>query len=90
MSTPYNFITTNDITGGSSGSPVINKNAEIIGVAFDGNIESIPGNFIYTTEANRCVNVSSQAILQILRYIGDAERIAAELEQGKIPEKFTD
>jgi hypothetical protein len=88
LSTPFNFITTNDITGGSSGSPVINKNAEVIGIAFDGNIESLPGNFIYSTEKNRCVNVTSQGILAVLRYIGDAERITAELELGMIPNKY--
>ncbi len=88
MSTQYNFISTNDITGGSSGSAVINKNAEIIGAAFDGNIESISGNFLYNPSNNRMVSVSSEAILQILRYIGDAERIADELEAGKITEEY--
>jgi len=88
LSTPYNFITTNDITGGSSGSPVINKNAEIIGVAFDGNIESIPGNFLYNPSKNRMVAVSSQAMLQILKYIGGAGRISDELELGKIPKVY--
>ena len=88
MSTQYNFISTNDITGGSSGSAVINKEAEIIGVAFDGNIESIPGNFLYNPSNNRMVSVSSEAILQILRYIGDANRIADELEAGKITEEY--
>ncbi len=88
MSTQYNFISTNDITGGSSGSAVINKNAEIIGAAFDGNIESIPGNFLYNPSNNRMVSVSSKAILQILRYIGDAERIADELEAGEITDKY--
>ncbi|MEN8192095.1 MAG: S46 family peptidase [Bacteroidota bacterium] len=87
MSTQYNFISTNDITGGNSGSPVLNKNAEVIGAAFDGNIESIPGNFLYNPTSNRMVSVSSEAILQILKYIGNAERIADELEVGKIPEK---
>lgn len=85
MSTQYNFISTNDITGGSSGSAVINKDAEIIGAAFDGNIESISGNFLYNPAKNRMISVSSKAILQILRYIGGAERIADELEKGKIP-----
>ena len=88
MSTQYNFISTNDITGGSSGSAVINKEGEVIGAAFDGNIESIPGNYLYNPTNNRMVSVSSEAILQILKYIGDAERIADELEAGKIPEKY--
>ena len=88
MSTQYNFISTNDITGGNSGSPVLNKEAEVIGAAFDGNIESIPGNFLYNPTNNRMVSVSSEAILQILKYIGNAERISDELEAGKIPEKY--
>jgi hypothetical protein len=88
MSTQYNFISTNDITGGNSGSPVINKEAEIIGAAFDGNIESIPGNYLYNKNDNRTVSVSSEAILQILKYIGNANRIADELEAGAIPEKY--
>ncbi len=88
MSTQYNFISTNDITGGNSGSPVINKEAEIIGAAFDGNIESIPGNFLYNPTDNRMISVSSEAILEILKYIANADRIAEELEAGKIPEKY--
>ena len=88
MSTQYNFISTNDVTGGSSGSPVLNKEAEVIGASFDGNIESIPGNILYNPTNNRMVSVSSEAILQILKYIGDAERISNELEAGKIPEEY--
>lgn len=87
-STPYNFISTHDIVGGSSGSAVINKNAEVVGIAFDGNIESIPGNFLYSTEANRMVSVASPGMLEILKYIGNAERIVKELETGKIPEEY--
>lgn len=88
MSTQFNFISTNDITGGSSGSAVINKEAEVIGAAFDGNIESIPGDYLFNPTNNRMITVSSKAILQILRYIGGAERIADELENGSIPEEY--
>ncbi len=84
METPYNFISTNDIVGGSSGSPVINKNGEIIGIAFDGNMESLPGNFIYSTEANRMVSVASQGILEIVDDLLNADRVAEELKNGKI------
>ena len=86
LSTPYNFASTNDITGGSSGSAVINKNQEIVGIAFDGNVESIPGNFIYNPAKNRMVSVASQGILEILSDLMHAKRLAEELKAGKIVE----
>lgn len=84
MSASYNFVSTNDIIGGNSGSPIINKNLEVVGAVFDGNIESLPGNFIFDTTANRTVSVSSAGILQILSNITNAKRIADELKAGKI------
>ncbi|MFH1194341.1 MAG: S46 family peptidase [bacterium] len=89
LATPYNFITTHDITGGSSGSPVINKNAELVGIAFDGNIESIPANFLYTTEKNRMVSVASQAILEIVGDLLKLTRLEKELKTGKIYKEMT-
>ncbi len=88
MSTPFNFVSTNDITGGSSGSAVINKDAEVVGIAFDGNIESITGNLIYLPEINRMVSVASQAMLEILDDIAGAKRISSELRLGRIPEEY--
>jgi hypothetical protein len=88
LSVPYNFISTNDIVGGNSGSPIINKNMEVVGVAFDGNIESLPGTFIYLPKANRTVSVASQGIIELLNTILNAKRIAAELEAGKIPDEY--
>ena len=84
-STPYNFISTNDIIGGNSGSAIINTKAEVVGAVFDGNMESLSGNFIYTTEANRTVSVASQGIIEILNNITNAKRVAEELKQGKLP-----
>ncbi len=84
LSTIFNFVSTNDITGGSSGSPIINKDAEIVGVAFDGDIESLAGDFLFDEQSNRCVSVSSQAILEIVGDIVGAERIRQELINGKI------
>ena len=84
LSTVYNFISTNDIVGGNSGSAVINKDAEVVGLAFDGNVHSIVGNFIYLPEDNRMVSVASQAILESLDKVYKAERIVTELKSGKM------
>jgi len=83
MSTPFNFISTHDIVGGSSGSAVINKNKEVVGLAFDGNIESNSGYFIYDTVENRMVSVASQGMLEAIQDIYKATRISEELINGK-------
>jgi len=87
LETPYNFITSHDIVGGSSGSAVINKNREIVGVAFDGNVESIPGNYIYIPDSNRMVSVSSGAIIEILQDLLHYDRLSSELKAGKMVEQ---
>ncbi len=86
LSTPLDFVSTNDIVGGNSGSPVININAEIVGLAFDGNIESLPNNYIYTTEANRTVAVSALGMIEAIRDLYKAERLSKEILNGQIVE----
>jgi len=84
MSTPFTMISTHDIVGGSSGSPVINEKKELVGLGFAGNIESNSGYFIYDTDENRMISVCSQAILEAISHIYNSERITEELKSGKM------
>ena len=79
LKSPLNFVSTNDIIGGNSGSAIINQKGEAVGLIFDGNIESLPGNFIFDEEANRSVSVHAGGIYAAMKYIYKADRIIKEL-----------
>ncbi len=83
LKTPFNFVTTNDIIGGNSSSPVINKNGELVGLVFDGNIESLGGDYGFDETVNRTVAVHSEGILSALQKIYGADRIVDELRPAK-------
>lgn len=83
LSLPMNLCTTNDVTGGNSGSPLIDKDANVVGLVFDGNIFSLGGDYGYDPAKNRTIEVDSRALLEGLRKVYHADRIVDEIEAGR-------
>jgi hypothetical protein len=79
LSTPYNFITNNDITGGNSGSPIIDQKGELVGLAFDGNIHSLAGTYYFDGGLNRTIGVDSRGILEARDKVMEAGHLVKEI-----------
>jgi hypothetical protein len=82
LNAPFNFLSTCDIIGGNSGSPVVNRQGEFVGIIFDGNLESLPWDYSFDDRKGRAISVDSAAIIQALDNVYDAKPVARELLTG--------
>jgi len=90
MDTPLNFVSTNDITGGSSGSAILNSDLEIVGLIFDGNLESLPNEYVFNDRSARSISVDARAIIESLSSIYSTDRLVLEILEGRYVETETE
>jgi hypothetical protein len=79
LATPINFASTNDLTGGNSGSPMIDREGRIVGLAFDSNIDLLPATFVFDTTTGRAISVHARGITEALRNVYNARALVREL-----------
>lgn len=85
LSTPFDFVSTLDVVGGNSGSPVFNRKAEVVGLVFDGNIQSLVWDAAYTSDQARTVSVDARALIEALKSVYEADGLVAEILDGEAP-----
>jgi hypothetical protein len=83
LKTPLNFVSTADIIGGNSGSPVVNSAGEFVGIIFDGNLQSLPWDYAFSDKQGRATSVDSAAIIEALNHVYGAKDLARELVKGR-------
>jgi hypothetical protein len=79
---PFDFVSTCDVTGGNSGSPTVNQKGEIVGIIFDGNIESLPLTYLYSEDQARAVHVAAQGVIEALKKVYKTPELLHELGAG--------
>jgi hypothetical protein len=83
LKVPFNFVSTADIIGGNSGSPVVDRKGELVGIIFDGNVQSLVWDYVFTDEQGRAVSVDSRGILEGLSKVYEAKTLVSEIRSGK-------